>query len=183
MSGCCAPGSPTPSSSGTQDRKRRWRAGSTRLKERVFHAKLGTVYRQGRADGSSRPDARAIGAGCRSRSGTASGGFGEGRSVERLVGEFPELQGIMGRYLALNDGENPETADAIARHYAPMGASDPTPTAPVDIVVSLADKIDTLVGFFFIEEALPAQRTLTRCAVRHLVSFEYVLENRLRVDS
>ncbi len=58
----------------------------------------------------------------------------------------------MGRYLALHDGERSDVAEAVARHYAPAGLNDPTPSAPLDIVVALADKLDTLVGFFAIDE-------------------------------
>src|SRR6202011_5608177 len=69
-----------------------------------------------------------------------------------MVGEFPELQGVMGRYYALHDGEKPAVADAIAEHYSPLGPNDRCPTAPTSVVVALADKIDTLVGFFGIRE-------------------------------
>ena len=69
-----------------------------------------------------------------------------------MVGEFPELQGVMGRYYALNDGENPAAADAIRDHYAPKGPSDAVPTAPVTVAVALADKIDLLASFFAIGE-------------------------------
>ena len=64
-----------------------------------------------------------------------------------MVGEFPELQGIMGRYYARLEGETPDLANAIAEHYAPAGPHDKCPTAPVSIAVALADKLDTLVGF------------------------------------
>ncbi|MFZ3235251.1 MAG: glycine--tRNA ligase subunit beta, partial [Stellaceae bacterium] len=64
-----------------------------------------------------------------------------------MVGEFPELQGIMGRYYALHDGEDKNVAAAIADHYRPLGPNDACPAAPVSVVVALADKIDTLVGF------------------------------------
>ncbi len=69
-----------------------------------------------------------------------------------MVGEFPELQGIMGRYYALNDGEDPRVADAIADHYKPLGPNDTCPIVPESIVVALADKIDALAGFFAIDE-------------------------------
>jgi glycyl-tRNA synthetase beta chain len=69
-----------------------------------------------------------------------------------MVGEFPELQGVMGRYYALHDGELPEIANAIRDHYAPRGPSDPVPTEPVSIAVALADKLDLLFGFFTIGE-------------------------------
>jgi len=69
-----------------------------------------------------------------------------------MVGEFPELQGIIGRYYALHDGEDPRVADAIADHYKPLGPNDTCPTRSVSIVVALADKIDALVCFFAIDE-------------------------------
>lgn len=70
--------------------------------------------------------------------------------VSSMVSEFPELQGVMGRYYALHDGEPPEVADAIRDHYAPKGVSDEPPSALTSVVVALADKLDTLVGFFAI---------------------------------
>ena len=69
-----------------------------------------------------------------------------------MVGEFPELQGAMGRYYALNDGEDPAVADAVRDHYAPKGPGDAIPDAPVTIAVALADKIDALASFFAIGE-------------------------------
>ena len=69
-----------------------------------------------------------------------------------MVGEFPELQGVMGRYYALAQGEKPEVADAIRDHYKPQGPNDIVPSEPVSIAVALADKLDTLVGFWAIDE-------------------------------
>ena len=69
-----------------------------------------------------------------------------------MVGEFPELQGAMGRYYALHDGEDASVADAVRDHYAPKGPSDTVPTAPVTIAVALADKIDIIASFFAIGE-------------------------------
>ncbi|KGJ06760.1 glycyl-tRNA synthetase beta chain [Paracoccus halophilus] len=69
-----------------------------------------------------------------------------------MVGEFPELQGIMGRYYALEAGKAPAIADAARDHYSPLGPSDEVPTAPVSVAVALADKIDTLTGFWAIDE-------------------------------
>jgi glycyl-tRNA synthetase beta chain len=72
--------------------------------------------------------------------------------VSEMVGEFPELQGVMGRYYALEAGEPAAVADAIRDHYKPQGPSDNVPTDPVGIAVALADKLDTLVGFWAIDE-------------------------------
>ncbi|MES0148761.1 glycine--tRNA ligase subunit beta [Mesorhizobium sp. M0012] len=69
-----------------------------------------------------------------------------------VVGEFPELQGAMGRKYALLQGEHPSVAAAIEEHYKPQGPSDRVPTDPVSIAVALADKLDTLVGFWAIDE-------------------------------
>jgi glycyl-tRNA synthetase beta chain len=72
--------------------------------------------------------------------------------VSGMVGEFPELQGVMGRYYALHDGETPAVADAIRDHYAPRGPTEAAPSAPVSVAVALADKLDQLAGFFAIGE-------------------------------
>jgi glycyl-tRNA synthetase beta chain len=72
--------------------------------------------------------------------------------VSEMVGEFPELQGVMGRYYALEAGEPAAVADAIRDHYKPQGPSDNVPTDAVGIAVALADKLDTLVGFWAIDE-------------------------------
>ena len=70
-----------------------------------------------------------------------------------MVGEFPELQGLMGGYYAEQEGLEPEVADAIRDHYSPQGPSDDRAgAAPVAVAVALADKLDTLVGFFAIDE-------------------------------
>ena len=69
-----------------------------------------------------------------------------------MVGEFPELQGVMGCYYALHDAEDALVAEAIRDHYAPKGPNDAVPAAPVSIAVALADKLDQLAGFFAIGE-------------------------------
>ncbi|MEL7685931.1 glycine--tRNA ligase subunit beta [Citromicrobium bathyomarinum] len=72
--------------------------------------------------------------------------------VTEMVGEFPELQGLMGGYYARAEGLPDAVADAIRDHYKPVGQGDEVPTAPVTVAVSLADKLDTLVSFFAIDE-------------------------------
>jgi glycyl-tRNA synthetase beta chain len=72
--------------------------------------------------------------------------------VTGMVGEFPELQGIMGGYYARAQGESDAVADAIRDHYKPVGQGDDVPTAPVTVAVSLADKLDTICGFFLIQQ-------------------------------
>ncbi len=72
--------------------------------------------------------------------------------VTGMVGEFPELQGLMGRYYALDQGHDPEVADAIRDHYKPLGPTDTIPVSGVGQAVALADKLDTLTGFWSIDE-------------------------------
>jgi glycyl-tRNA synthetase beta chain len=98
-----------------------------------------------------------------------------------MVGEFPELQGIMGRYYALHDREGEPVADAIAEHYRPLGPSDDCPTKPVSVVAALSDKIDTLVAFFAIGEKPTGSRDpyALRRAAQGVIRI--ILENRLRV--
>ncbi|KEO91389.1 glycyl-tRNA synthetase subunit beta [Erythrobacter longus] len=72
--------------------------------------------------------------------------------VTEMVGEFPELQGLMGGYYAEKEGLPQEVSDAIRDHYKPVGQGDEVPTAPVTVAVSLADKLDTLVSFFWVNE-------------------------------
>ncbi len=72
--------------------------------------------------------------------------------VTEMVGEFPELQGLMGGYYARAEGLPEAVADAIRDHYKPVGQGDDVPTAPVTVAVALADKLDTLVGFFLIDQ-------------------------------
>ncbi|ABD26550.1 glycyl-tRNA synthetase beta chain [Novosphingobium aromaticivorans DSM 12444] len=72
--------------------------------------------------------------------------------VTEMVGEFPELQGLMGGYYARAEGLPDAVADAIRDHYKPVGQGDDVPTAPVTVAVALADKLDTLVGFFLIDQ-------------------------------
>ena len=98
-----------------------------------------------------------------------------------MVGEFPELQGIMGRYYALNDGLPAEVADAIAEHYAPLGPNDTCPTAPLSVAVSLADKIDSLVGFFAINEKPTGSKDPFALRRAALGVIRLVVENGLRL--
>ncbi len=98
-----------------------------------------------------------------------------------MVGEFAELQGIMGRYYALGEGEKPDVADAIAEHYSPAGPDDACPTKPVSVAVALADKLDTLVGFFGIDEKPTGSRDPFALRRAALGIIRIVLENSLRL--
>ena len=99
-----------------------------------------------------------------------------------MVVEFPELQGIMGRYYARHDGESEEVAEAIAEHHAPRGPGDRCPTAPTSAAVALADKIDTLVGFFAIGERPTGSKDPFALRRAALGAIRLVLENDLRLS-
>jgi len=102
--------------------------------------------------------------------------------VTEMVGEFPELQGLMGGYYARAEGLPDAVADAIRDHYKPVGQGDDVPTAPVTVAVALADKLDTLVGFFAIKQGPTGSRdpfALRRAALGFI---RVVLENSLRFE-
>lgn len=101
--------------------------------------------------------------------------------VTDMVVEFPELQGIMGRYYALHGGEAAPVADAIAAHYAPAGPADDCPSAPVSVAVALAEKIDTLVGFFGIGQPPTGSKDPFALRRAALGSIRLILENGLRL--
>ena len=101
--------------------------------------------------------------------------------VTGMVGEFPELQGVMGRYYALGEGLDAEVADAVAAHYRPQGPGDEAPSTPVSMVAALADKFDTLAGFFSIDEKPTGSRDPFALRRAALGIVRIVLENGLRL--
>ncbi|HPF23626.1 MAG TPA: glycine--tRNA ligase subunit beta, partial [Hyphomonas sp.] len=102
--------------------------------------------------------------------------------VSEMVGEFPELQGVMGRYYALEAGEKASVADAIRDHYKPQGPSDSVPTDPVGIAVALADKLDTLVGFWAIDEKPTGSKDPFALRRAALGVVRIALENEVRLQ-
>ena len=102
--------------------------------------------------------------------------------ASQMVGEFPELQGIMGGYYARTFGLDGEIADAVRDHYKPQGPSDAVPTAPVSIAVALADKLDTLVGFFAIDEKPTGSKDPYALRRAALGVIRIILENGLRIS-
>jgi glycyl-tRNA synthetase beta chain len=98
-----------------------------------------------------------------------------------VVGEFPEVQGLMGRYYATHSHEDPAVAAAIEEHWKPQGPSDRVPTAPVSITVALADKLDTLVGFWAIDEKPTGSKDPFALRRAALGVIRIVLENGARL--
>ncbi|KPF94095.1 glycyl-tRNA synthetase subunit beta [Rhodopseudomonas sp. AAP120] len=117
----------------------------------VFHAQLGTQgERIDRIIRLAREIAPLVGADPEKAARAAE--LAKADLVTEVVGEFPELQGLMGKYYALAQGEDASVAAACEEHYKPQGPTDRVPTDPVSIAVALADKLDTLVGFWAIDE-------------------------------
>ena len=98
-----------------------------------------------------------------------------------MVGEFADLQGLMGRYYAEHDGEDAAVAKAIEEHYSPLGPKDDCPSDPTSVVVALADKIDTLVGFFAIDEKPTGSKDPYALRRAALGVIRLVIENNLRL--
>lgn len=99
-----------------------------------------------------------------------------------MVGEFPELQGTMGRYYALEAGKDAAVADAARDHYSPLGPSDAVPTAPVSVTVALADKLDTLTGFWAIDEKPTGSKDPFALRRAALGVIRLVLANNCKLD-
>ena len=102
--------------------------------------------------------------------------------VTGMVGEFPELQGVIGGYLAEAQGEPKAVADAIRDHYKPVGQGDEVPTVPVTLAVALADKLDSIVGFFGVNERPTGSKDPFALRRAALGSIELILQNDLRVE-
>ena len=134
-----------------QDRKKTLQSRVEALSKVVYHNKLGT---QGERVERVRALAKVIGAllgdDALAAHADQAAMLAKADLLTDMVGEFPELQGIMGRYYALNDGLGPDIADAIEDHYKPRFAGDALPRNPVGLAVALADKLETLAGLFSI---------------------------------
>ncbi|MEH6496884.1 MAG: glycine--tRNA ligase subunit beta [Pseudomonas marincola] len=98
-----------------------------------------------------------------------------------MVGEFADLQGLMGRYYADHDGEKPTVSMAVQEHYSPLGPTDVCPSSPESVVVALADKIDTLVGFFAMDEKPTGSKDPYALRRAALGVIRLILENGLRL--
>ena len=151
-----------------------------KLKAITFHEKLGTQHeRVERIARLARELAPLVGADP-DKAETAAR-LAKADLVTEMVGEFPELQGLMGRYYAEAEGQDAEVSTALEEHYKPQGPSDRIPAAPVSIAVALADKIDTLVGFWAIDEKPTGSKDPYALRRAALGVVRIVLENGLRL--
>jgi glycyl-tRNA synthetase beta chain len=163
-----------------QDRKVMLPDRVPKLKEIVFHEKLGSQYeRVQRVWRLARELAPLVGTDPDLAERAAI--LAKADLVSLMVGEFPELQGVMGRYYALDQEENEAVAEAIAAHYKPLGPSDDVPREPVAIAVALADKLDMLVGFWAIDEKPTGSKDPYALRRAVLGIIRIVLENDLRL--
>lgn len=164
-----------------QDRKTKLEDRVNALAGIVFHAKLGTqLERVERIEALAGEIAAKIGADVAKAKRAAR--LCKADLTTGVVGEFPELQGAMGRYYALHDGEPAEIADAIRDHYKPLGPSDAVPTAPVSVAVALADKLHSLFEFFRIDERPTGSGDPYALRRAALGALRIVLENKIRLD-
>jgi len=163
------------------DRKQRLDSRLPKLAERLFYAKLGTMADKVERMAILARHLTAFVEAAHADEAERAARLAKADLSTEMVGEFPELQGIMGRYYALNDGETPAVADAIAGHYAPQGPSDSVPTAPLTICAALADKIDSLVGFFAIDEKPTGSKDPFALRRAALGVIRLVVENNLRL--
>lgn len=147
----------------------------------VFHEKLGTQgERVKRIASLAREIAPNIGADVQLASRGAQ--LAKADLVTEMVGEFPELQGLMGRKYAALQGEHPSVCAAVEEHYKPVGPSDRVPTDPVSIAVALADKFDTLAGFWSIDERPTGSKDPYALRRAALGVVRLILENGLRLN-
>ena len=162
------------------DRKQSLESFLPKLDSVVFHAKLGTqgqrVARLERLAGLIAPMVGADPVLAARAAKLAKADLASG-----MVGEFPELQGVMGRYYALAQGEDARVAEAIAAHYRPAGPGDDVPSEPVAIAVALADKLDQLAGFFAVGEKPTGSGDPFALRRAALGVIRILRENRLRL--
>jgi glycyl-tRNA synthetase beta chain len=147
----------------------------------VFHEKLGTQgERIKRIERLAAEIAPLVGADVEKAKRAAR--LAKADLLTEVVGEFPELQGLMGKYYALAQGEDASVAAASEEHYKPQGPNDRVPTDPVSVAVALADKIDTLIGFWVIDEKPTGSKDPFALRRAALGVIRLILENELRLS-
>lgn len=147
----------------------------------VFHEKLGTqAARMKRIERLAAEIAPLVGADIAKA--TRAAHLAKADLLTEVVGEFPEVQGLMGKYYALAQGEDASVAAACEEHYKPQGPADRVPTDPVSVAVALADKIDTLVGFWVIDEKPTGSKDPYALRRAALGVIRLITENALRLS-
>jgi len=163
-----------------EDRKVGFDAWLKKLEGVTFHAKLGTMAeRVERIAALAREIAPLVGADPDQAERAAR--LAKADLASGMVGEFPELQGIMGGYYARAE-HGDAIADAIRDHYKPQGPADTVPTAPLTVAVALADKLDTLVGFFAIDEKPTGSKDPFALRRAALGVIRLIIDNNSRIE-
>ena len=148
----------------------------------VFHEKLGTqAERIARIERLAAEIAPLVGADVEKTKRAAR--LAKADLLTEVIGEFPELQGLMGKYYALAQGEDASVAAASEEHYKPQGPNDRVPTDPVSVAVALADKIDTLAGFWFFVERPTGSKDPYALRRAALGVINLILTNEIRVPA
>ena len=164
-----------------QDRRSALASRAPALAEIAFHAKLGTLDQKADRVQALAAEIALLVPGADKDKVRSAARLAKADLVTGMVGEFPGLQGIMGRYYALADGEDTEVADAIRDQYAPKGPDDACPTAPVSVALGLAERIDTLVGFWAIGEKPTGSKDPFALRRATLGVIRLLVENGLRI--
>ncbi|MFK5997462.1 MAG: glycine--tRNA ligase subunit beta [Rhodobacterales bacterium] len=155
---------------------------AAKLENVTFHNKLGTqAERVDRIAALAREIAPVVGADADMAEAAAK--VAKADLMSEMVYEFPELQGVMGKYYAQKAGLDDAIANACADHYSPLGPSDMVPSAPVTVAVALADKIDTLTGFWAIDEKPTGSKDPFALRRAALGVIRLVLENGVRLNA
>ncbi|MCB8820297.1 glycine--tRNA ligase subunit beta [Microvirga rosea] len=162
------------------DQKVRLEERLEKLKTIVFHEQIGTQYQRVERIAALARELAPI-AGAEPAQAERAARLAKADLVTEMVGEFPELQGLMGRYYASIQKEPASVSAAIEDHYKPLGPSDRVPTDPVSVAVALADKIDTLVAFWVIDEKPTGSKDPYALRRAALGVIRLVLENNLRM--
>jgi len=162
------------------DRKTKLEARLPKFEQITFHEKLGTqaarIERIAKLAKELAPIVKADPAKAEKAARLAKADL-----LTEVVGEFPEVQGLMGKYYALAEGIDPEIATASEEHYKPQGPADRVPSAPVSVAVALADKLDTLAGFWAIDEKPTGSKDPYALRRAALGVIRIVLDNKLRL--
>lgn len=164
-----------------QDRKKTLEQWAEGLKNVTFHAKIGTIAEKVDRIRLLANDLVKYVPNAEQTPVVKAASLCKADLVTGMVGEFPELQGVMGRYYALHQKEKPEVADAIRDHYLPLGPDSPIPTLPVSICVALADKFDTLISMFGAGEKPTGSKDPFALRRSALGIIRIILENNLRL--
>ncbi len=164
-----------------QDRKTRLEDRLAALEPMIFHAKLGSLARKAARLETLAGEIAAFVPGADADAARRAGRLAKADLTTEMVFEFPELQGTMGGHYARHDGEGDDVARAVAEHYLPAGPSGVCPSEPVSVALALADRIDTLTGFFAVGERPTGSGDPYALRRAALGTIRLVLENGIRL--